>query len=817
MLPIVLSFGVALWATGASFPPSMADAVRAGMMAVFPGIMVVGMLLTMLAMAIRKKETANIPQDIDPDRAAMAEMMRRENSPDTVQNHMFSITTRQTGLLRRLTLLFGFHVIVVAGKLGLMRAGFLANIGTIHSARWVVLPGTRRVVFVSNYDGSWESYLEDFITKAAMGATGVWGNTIGFPITRLLFWKGVEDGDRFKRFARHSMKPTAFWYSAYPKLTGDHIRKQAIVVSGLRNCTAIRNSPSDAEAWLDLFGSIPRPEYGLEYEEIQTLMFGGFKSHHASTCLVINFGDGAAPEDQNQHRYADVQLWLSEQVAFINFGDKPTGEFVRNIAFSASGLRKLGLDRELAINALAEPATATDPQGFPAVFALGMGHESRKHLLRDPADLKWCDDEADAVVLLYASTESAEQQFETVGQKIEACGMRIVKKINTRLNKFSSKDFSDTWTGKSMPGEKKGDTDPGRSYGKDELGVEPFGFVDGISQPKVRGFPGKLGAHEPLHSVEPGEFILGYKDNRGFFPPSPQIDRDLSHIGMHAQRILPSSPADQPQRYPAFAPTAMRDFGRNGSYLVIRQLAQDVNGFNNQIALRAAELENDSLNPYVGKSDLEKTRTREWLAAKMVGRWRNGSSLVEHPFAPQFMGAATERMDNSFLFKDADPQGKRCPFGAHIRRAFPRDSLDTDNIDELSVTNRHRLLRRGRPYVDETSSTAQGTLFMCFNADLERQFEFVQQTWVGSPSFHGLDGEVDPMVSHNGGEVGPGENDNGRLTIPGPAAPLCIGKLQSYVELLGGGYFFMPGRHALWFLAGQSWYDPHKKDLLLDT
>ena len=69
----------------------------------------------------------------------------------------------------------------------LYRPGFLSDIGTIHFARWVTVPGTHDLLFFSNFDASWESYLEDFITKAHAGLTGVWSNSIGFPVTENLF------------------------------------------------------------------------------------------------------------------------------------------------------------------------------------------------------------------------------------------------------------------------------------------------------------------------------------------------------------------------------------------------------------------------------------------------------------------------------------------------------------------------------------------------------------------------------------------------------------------------------------------------------
>lgn len=83
--------------------------------------------------------------------------------------------------------------------------------------------------------------------------------------------------------------------------------------------------------------------------------------------------------------------------------------------------------------------------------------------------------------------------------------------------------------------------------------------------------------------------------------------------------------------------------------------------------------------------------------------------------------------ENSLGLGLEDPEGLRCPFGAHIRRANPRDSLGS--MEQVAISNRHRILRIGRQYSRRPERTP-GLLFMCLNGDLERQFEFVQQTWI---------------------------------------------------------------------------------------
>ena len=110
-------------------------------------------------------------------------------------------------------------------------------------------------------------------------------------------------------------------------------------------------------------------------------------------------------------------------------------------------------------------------------------------------------------------------------------------------------------------------------------------------------------------------------------------------------------------------------------------------------------------------------------------------------------GAEPTGGDNDFLFGVEDPEALRCPFGAHIRRANPRDSLMPGSMDQVSISNRHRIYRVGRLYEPEQGRDP-GLLFMCLNGDIERQFEFIQQTWLVSPAFHGLVGEQDPLTSN---------------------------------------------------------------------
>ena len=299
---------------------------------------------------------------------------------------------------------------------------------------------------------------------------------------------------------------------------------------------------------------------------------------------------------------------------------------------------------------------------------------------------------------------------------------------------------------------------------------EPFGFVDGISDPIIRGV-GQWTDHKHRdHLVEAGEFILGYPDNSGKLPVSPSVfavdDPD---------DITPATESHPFRERPEFAkpqPTSKHDLGRNGTFLVVRQLEQNVEAFTRFCRSRAHGLQVDE----------------EWVAAKLMGRWRGGASLVRHPNPPK----AQTSPDNDFLYGAEDVEGIRCPFGAHIRRANPRDTLDPGLNVELSITNRHRILRVGRSYEPQEGLAKPGLIFMCLNADIERQFEFVQQTWLLGRSFNGLEDEIDPITGHGSQHA---------LTVPMPGAPLRFTGMQDFAKVLGSGYFFLPGKSAMQFLA----------------
>ncbi|MEG3089788.1 Dyp-type peroxidase [Sphingomonas sp. PB4P5] len=724
--------------------------------------------LLMLYLIFRRGEEADWTSDAAPTLDQAAAMFARENAPGVAHNHMMSHTVRKPGILRFFTLRIAFCAIGTLTGLN-PRPGFLGDIGTIHFARWVSIPGTRDVLFFSNYGGSWESYLEDFITRAHEGLTAVWSNTVGFPRTRHLFFDGATDGERFKRFARQSMRYTPFWYSAYPTLTTANIRTNTLVRRGLHARTE-----SEAGHWLTLFGSAPRPKAKLDTTQIQSIMFGGLGFKPAGRLVTVRLGTDMARN----------RTWVRELMPLLSFND---GRYIKEqavvtLALAATGLRELGL-----------PEAALET--FPAAFLLGMRGEGRARILGDDpgcADWWWDQSEVSAALLIYGDTDAAVAALVGTVETMLAGAGAIVDQIDL------------TPVGKQLTDRK-----------------EPFGFVDGVSQPAIRGTYRGLRNADPIHLIEPGEIILGYPDNRGSVPPGPLLDaRDDPTM------MLPIAGEDH--GFTESIKSNPRLIGFNGSYLVIRQLEQDHDGFWAYCAAQAQKFAHRFPPPAICDA--------EFIAAKIIGRWPDRSSLARNPYmsatrlhelyggdaavatmreqaapadpaatpiasgdragGPASAGGGTKppvTPDNDFLFGTEDPQGLRCPYGAHVRRANPRDSLSPGSMEQVEITNRHRTLRIGRGFAAQDGRNA-GLMFMCLNGDIERQFEFIQQTWMGSTKFHGLDRESDVIA-------GNGKSDCNAFTIPVRTGPVALDPLPRFVTMRGGGYFFLPGRQLLNYLA----------------
>jgi hypothetical protein len=166
---------------------------------------------------LRWTETHEAPPPEFDVKDHVKELVKREDRTHIVQNHMCSITTVKPGTFRRCTLRGLLWVVNLLARTS--DKGELSGIPSIHFAHWSLIDNGRRLLFVSNFDGSWENYLDDFIDKASVGLTAIWSNTLGFPKTSWLVLEGARDGSRFKANARDKQTYTNVWYSAYKPLT----------------------------------------------------------------------------------------------------------------------------------------------------------------------------------------------------------------------------------------------------------------------------------------------------------------------------------------------------------------------------------------------------------------------------------------------------------------------------------------------------------------------------------------------------------------------------------------------------------------------
>ena len=332
---------------------------------------------------------------------------------------------------------------------------------------------------------------------------------------------------------------------------------------------------------------------------------------------------------------------------------------------------------------------------------------------------------------------------------------------------------------------------------------EHFGFTDGISDPYFQG-----------QSDDPGDAIGGGKLLSGAYAEA------TSWQPLAAGEFLLGQVSEGQEDSAASEPARLV---RNGTFVAVRKLHQNTASFAQSIR--------DQANRYAAVMGIEsEVEARETLMAKMVGRWTSGIPLIVAPTWAAHQAelakypalskqarkedgekvdltpeehqqiAAFERMLVSFRY-DQDPKGQACPFGAHIRRANPRDMLDPDPDPKGAasyLTNRRRIIRRGLPYGEATDNDADehGVFIMAICSSLSRQFEFVQQQWMQ----YGLDFEAGndtcPIIGNRD------QSSKFVATAPTPGKPPYIAAdLPQFVETRGGDYFFIPSLTALRMIA----------------
>ena len=458
-----------------------------------------------------------------------------------------------------------------------------------------------------------------------------------------------------------------------------------------------------------------------------------------------------------------------------------------NIAFTYQGLRKL------------EVPDAT-VHGFPDEFSMGM--KARRDIIGDTGPNHFC--RWDPVWL------TADEKTQDV-HIIVTIDAKIYLKGDAKADKYLNDRYEEIVTIPEVVSEKvrllKGHRGIVNGERKEDLsyqaasglppkqeekgypgGKEHFGYSDGISTTYFQGCGEDsdlvIGGGKPVKGdpktkegwapLEPGEFIFGHRDEAFEYPeaPGPPL------------------------------------FSRNGTFMVYRKLHENVGSFNSYMDAEGAKFPGG----------------KEALAAKFAGRWRNGAPLVtfdteekanryisrfaelnlkESKTEAEKVEFASLKLQLRAYDYDDDAEGAKCPFGAHIRRANPRSALRFGNkkafTDEPgALSNRRRILRRGLPYGHSEDPTRDdgdhGVIMMIINADLSRQFEFVQQQWFNFGNDFHLANDQDPLLGNHG--INENCRGEGRMVIEGDAKtnkpPYFCSRMPTLVETRGGDYFFVP-------------------------
>jgi hypothetical protein len=222
--------------------------------------LLVGLLAVLLLISIALVVIGIIPYkilrhleqtDFTQDRPALSpdELKRFASQEDQiVQNHLASMVLVKPGMLRGFLIRTALRLLKFAVPIQAWN-GYLGSMRTIHFAHWTLVGNSGRLLFLSNFDGSWQSYLDDFVDKAARGLTLAWGNCVGFPRTEDLILQGAVHGTQFKAWARQSQTQNILWYSAYPDLTVNQIIRNGSIVDGLRK---VSMQQKEAEQWAQL-------------------------------------------------------------------------------------------------------------------------------------------------------------------------------------------------------------------------------------------------------------------------------------------------------------------------------------------------------------------------------------------------------------------------------------------------------------------------------------------------------------------------------------------------------------------------------------
>ena len=496
----------------------------------------------------------------------------------------------------------------------------------------------------------------------------------------------------------------------------------------------------------------------VDYKDVQAMVRFGFGKMTEACYFLVSVKDATAAKE-----------WLLRApvtTAEIN----PSHRTALQVAFTSQGLEALGVPEKVIA-------------GFSTEFITGMtGDPSRSRRLGDvgansPDKWRWGyeDKVPHAVIMLFAYPGQLEKWKESIKGEFWSAAFEEMVCLPT--------------------------TDMG--------GREAFGFVDGISQPdldweQVRKVSRNRDQLTYGNTVCLGEFLLGYTNEYDRYTDRPLLDP----TDPGANELLDAT--DQPGK---------KDLGLNGTYVVFRQLKQDVRGFW------------QFLDRAVGSRRLHRYQLAEAMVGRTIG---DGAPLVPMSSSPipgvgNRGDEAVRKQDvrlNQFTF-DSDVAGTACPFGAHIRRANPRNAdipgglqgwfthlihilgFGIKNLrgDLISSTRFHRLLRRGREYGEKLSpddalqaapenDSESGLQFLAVNANIQRQFEFIQNAWLVRTKFDGMTEESDPLLGNRAPVPGCPFTNTFSLPQNGRVRQRVM-DVPQFITVLGGAYFFLPSMRAI--------------------
>jgi Dyp-type peroxidase family len=507
--------------------------------------------------------------------------------------------------------------------------------------------------------------------------------------------------------------------------------------------------------------------YRVDRRDIQGNILCGYgASFNCGLYLFVRINDGAAG-----------RRWLRELAPRVttaeSWPDKDTVNHTLNVALTYPGLERLGVP---------EPVLTT----FPDDFVNGMAKRAKQ--LGDveasaPGEWQAGISSAHAVVIVTARTrEAVDGAEEDLRAQIAGHGPALEVTYAQHAGPIPSA---------SAP---RYEEDENENEDKSSYTREHFGFADGFSQPAIKGNAGpstKKGMGTPGRfgtwwRVAPGEFVLGVRGADKLFPDAP-----VSPIGL------------------------------GGSFMVLRKLHQNVPAYRTylrELAMRNIPLlEGDPPDEEDPEREQKLAERQRIVAAKIMGRWHDGRSLVSASKPPpnSELSDAGRKKINEFrylrsfpLWRKSDKDGYACPLGAHVRRANPRDAMGFQG----RLSKRHRIIRRGMPYgpaafdpnvadhrpnglFDPNVKDAdRGLMFVCYQASIARQFEVIQSQWLKSGDAFWLGADTDSLSMTTG------------MTIPGKQSPTFLPKSpEPFVTTRGGGYFFAPGMSALRALAAGYW------------